>query len=97
MWGNLEMSKYDPLREFLKNSASDCSEIKLTLKQIEIILRQKLPEASYVHYAWWHDSTSHSHVESWEGVGWKVSTHAEKGRMKSVAFRRERKQQASSR
>jgi len=86
------MGKYGPLREFLKNSADDCSEIKLTLKQIEIILRQKLPESSYVHYAWWHDPASHPHAESWEGVGWKVSSRAKEGRIESAVFRRERKQ-----
>ena len=47
---NLEMrrSKYRSLREFLENAPPHCNEIELTLRQIEIILRERLPESAYM-------------------------------------------------
>lgn len=85
------MSKYDPLKKFLENCVLCCDEMKLTLKQMEIILRKKLPESAYVHHAWWHDPASHPHVENWEDLGWKVSVHTEKGRIRWVVFRKGKK------
>lgn len=85
------MSKYDPLRRFLENCAPGCDEIELTLKQIEIILRQRLPESAYAHHAWWHDAASHPHVESWEDLGWKANVRSERGTIDWVVLRRKKR------
>jgi len=46
------MSKYDPLRSFLGNSAADVSEMVLTFQQIETILGFELPPGARRHRAW---------------------------------------------
>jgi len=47
------VGKYDPLIEFLNASMPDLQEIKLTLKQIEIILRCDLPTRARHDVRWW--------------------------------------------
>lgn len=73
------MSKYDPLREFLKHNRGES--VELTVKQINIILRDELPDAAYMHYAFWRNM-------DW-GTEWRVSTHAENGKIAWVQFIRE--------
>ena len=82
------MSVYEPLKQFFKNSPSECKEIILSLKQIEIILHRKLPDSAYNHPAWWFDSLTHTNVRSWEDTGWKVSIRSSKGKIQWVIFSR---------
>jgi len=82
------MSVYDPLKQFFKNSPSECNEMILSLKQIEIILRRKLPDSAYNYHAWWFDSSTHTNVRSWEDAGWKVSIRSRKGEIQKVIFTR---------
>lgn len=80
------MSKYAPLSEFLNNNHGD--KVELTLKQIEIILRERLPPSARMYPAWWHDPASHPHVKSWTDTGWDVSTCTNRGQIERVVFSR---------
>ncbi|NLE06269.1 MAG: hypothetical protein GX638_15900 [Crenarchaeota archaeon] len=83
------MGKYDLLKEFLSLHKED--HILLTLRQIELIIGNKLPNSAFIHGAWWKDPASHSNVESWLTIGWKVSTHSKKGKIEWVEFKHDDK------
>lgn len=82
------MSKYSRLKEFL--SLHRENEITLTLRQIEIIINDKLPLSARKYDAWWRDPASHPHVQNWSNIGWRIEVHHDKGRIAWVIFRKER-------
>ena len=84
------MGKYDRLKEFLSLHKED--RVPLTLRQIELILGSELPESAKVYGAWWSDPTSHSQVETWTSIGWKVSIHSDKGKIEWVEFKKNKEQ-----
>jgi len=66
------MKKYDPLRDFLLNEKGN--ELTLTFKQIEIILRSRLPPSANQLSQWWANAKSWRHVQTaaWDDAGWRV-------------------------
>lgn len=71
------MSKYEPLKRFLKNLVPDINVKSLTFEQIERILGCKLPRSAYEHRAYWSNPTSptdHPHAQSWLEAGWMVDS-----------------------
>ena len=69
------MKKYDPLYVFLASTAPDVTEVTLTFRQIEVILRSKLPSSARKHRPWWANPSSpddHPYAQAWLAAGWKV-------------------------
>lgn len=68
-------SKYSPLEEHLRNLPERQKEVKLTFKQIESIIKSKLP-ASANEMSWWDHETEGNHVSkrAWANAGWKVES-----------------------
>lgn len=68
-------SKYSPLENFLRNLPERQKEVKLTFKQIESIIKSKLP-ASANEMSWWEHETEGNHVNkrAWANAGWQVDT-----------------------
>ena len=60
--------KYRFLADYLYNSEKDS--IRLTFKEIENILKTKLPSSAHNHRAFWANTTSHSIALSWLNVGY---------------------------
>ena len=85
------MSKYDPLRIYLKNAANDMTEVTLTFQQIERILDDSLPRSAREYREWWDNTsteTRHVQTKAWLASGWKVDTVDQK--QEWVRFRRTR-------
>ena len=78
------LGKYDSLREFLSLHKEE--EVMLTLRQIEIIINNKLPQSAYMHYAWWSGPDYHPHVRTWTDIDWKAEVHVEGNKIAWVKF-----------
>jgi len=67
-------SKYDPFKDYLLKNKS--KSVQLTLKQIEIIIGNKLPPSAYYLRQWWGNSRSatrrHVQAIAWTNAGWEV-------------------------
>ena len=71
------MSKYEPLRRFLKSIPPTINIQSLTFGEIEKDLTSKLPCSAYEHRAWWSNPTSptdHPYAQSWLEAGWMVDS-----------------------
>ena len=65
------MSKYDLLGKYL--SVCGKEELTLNMKEIEIIIGDKLPYSAYNYSAWWaNEVKSHSHSKSWVNEGYNT-------------------------
>ena len=62
--------KYRFLSDYLFASSKD--RVTLTFREIEDILKFKLPESATVHRAFWANTTSHSIALSWLCVDYSV-------------------------
>ena len=65
------MSYYEPLTRFLETRAE--GELSLSFRDVEAILRRNLPASARKHQAWWANTTSHSHADSWLRPEWKTA------------------------
>ena len=70
------MSKYDPLRDYLRKLSPTHKEITLSFEQICKILEAELPKSAYQYNAWWSNEVGGRHVQahSWQDAGWKVAS-----------------------
>ena len=64
------MSRYEPLTRFLEGTRA--GEIRLTFQDIERILDRPLPASARHHQAWWSNTETHSHADSWMRTGWRT-------------------------
>jgi len=64
------MSRYEPLTRFLEGTHT--SQIQLTFQDIERILDRPLPASARQHQAWWSNTETHSHADSWMRTGWRT-------------------------
>jgi hypothetical protein len=65
------MNKYAPLENYLMKKSGD--NLKMTYKEIESILGDKLPASAYKYPAWWaNGEKAHKHSLSWVNAGWKI-------------------------
>jgi hypothetical protein len=79
------MSKYDPLKIFLKSLNK--TTIVLSFQEIERILKDSLPPSASNHGAWWsNDITHHVHARAWLEAGWLVESPIEAIRTHKVTF-----------
>ena len=69
-------SKYTPLENYLRDLPESQREITLGFKQIEKILKTKLPYSAYESQTWWEHETEGNHVNkrSWSNAGWKIES-----------------------
>ena len=83
------MSKYDPLKDYLRNLPSERSRKWLTFAAIEKILGFNLPPSAYDYKAWWNNESgdsAHSHAQSWISAGFLATSVQQKGKGGSVEF-----------
>jgi hypothetical protein len=65
------MSKYDPLRTFLKSQA--VARLPMTFVEVERILGFRLPASARNHQAWWaNEMTNHVQARAWMGAGYET-------------------------
>jgi len=64
------MSRYEPLTRLLEGTRT--SQIQLSFKDIERILGRPLPASARKHQAWWSNTETHSHADSWLRTGWRT-------------------------
>ncbi|MBP3199633.1 MAG: GIY-YIG nuclease family protein [Butyrivibrio sp.] len=65
------MGKYIGLLKYLDSSSKD--ELCLSLKEIEQIIGDSLPNSAYKYPAFWANDKSRLHASSWLDAGYKVS------------------------
>ncbi len=66
------MSKYSPLRDYLKNSGEQ--RVTLTFKEIETIIGDVLPKSAREYNPWWEWDKSHTQATGgWAAAGYTVS------------------------
>ena len=71
-----EPGKYGPLhRWLLSQAARGVSTARISFKEIETLLGDKLPASARVHRAWWSNETNTRHVQAhaWKNAGWTVA------------------------
>jgi hypothetical protein len=66
------MSKYDPLRTFLK--ADPALPLTLSFAQVELILGSELPASARIHQPWWGNDATHSHAMAWLAAGLRATS-----------------------
>lgn len=62
---------YEPLTRYLESQKG--GEVPMTFGQIENVLNRPLPRSARRHQAWWANTSTHSHAESWMRIGRKTS------------------------
>jgi hypothetical protein len=66
------MSKYDPLKNFLKSRPA--SEAPMSFPEVEEVLGFELPPSARQHPAWWSNNVgTHVNARAWREAGWKTS------------------------
>jgi hypothetical protein len=79
------MSKYQPLTEHLRKLSF--SQYQLKFKDIENIIKDRLPASAYQYRAWWSNNPSNSAMtKAWLDAGWISSDVDLKG--ERLVFRR---------
>jgi hypothetical protein len=79
------MSKYEPLREFLRKQSSD--EVRMTFEQIERVIGQKLPSKAQHYRAWWSNAPSNNVMtKAWLEAGFRSEQVDVEGR--KLVFRK---------
>ncbi len=64
------MSRYEPLTRFLE--AREEEKLSLGFGEIEAIIGRSLPASAREHQAWWSNTETHSHADSWMRPGWRT-------------------------
>ncbi len=88
--GIVMAGRYAPLENYLRDLPEDQREITLGFRQIERILKAKLPSSAYEDQRWWLKETEANHVSarSWINAGWKIqSLDVNKKRVKLIRIK----------
>ncbi|MDT3685890.1 MAG: hypothetical protein RO009_12720 [Pseudorhodoplanes sp.] len=64
------MGKYDPLRDHLQSVRARTW--IASFRDVEAVIRDRLPRSAYEHQAWWSNSRSHIQAHSWLDAGWQT-------------------------
>ena len=65
------MGLYEPITDYLRKAKSNS--VRVTFKEVEVIIRRPLPGSAYRHREWWANNPSgHSHARSWVNAGWRT-------------------------
>ncbi len=62
--------RYEPLTRHLESRQA--GDVRMTFREIERVLNRGLPMSARRHQAWWANTTSHSHADSWLRIGWRT-------------------------
>jgi hypothetical protein len=65
-------TKYEALTGYLKFRASFTDTVKLSLAEIDGIIRNNLPISAYKNEKWWNNTPTNAHAKAWMDAGWKV-------------------------
>jgi hypothetical protein len=67
------MGKYEPLGQFLKKQKRD--RIRMSFKEIELLIGTKLPKSSKSHRAWWSNNPSNNVMtKEWLDAGFETES-----------------------
>ncbi|MEM3731552.1 MAG: hypothetical protein QW667_05430 [Candidatus Bathyarchaeia archaeon] len=66
------INKYERLANHLKFRAAFTDTVRLSLAEIDGIIKDNLPINAYRNEDWWSNSPSVSHARAWLDVGWEV-------------------------
>lgn len=87
------MKKYELLGNYLADLPIRRNRVSLTFKEIEKIIRAKLPPSATDHREWWANQEYGSRASHWQNAGFKVDKVDQQRGI--VTFRRERSAQIS--
>ncbi|MDH5375053.1 MAG: FYVE zinc finger domain-containing protein [Candidatus Bathyarchaeota archaeon] len=66
------VSKYDPLKRYLRFRASFTDVVKLSFAKIDGIIGDNLPMSAFRNEKWWSNSSSSVHAKAWLDAGWRM-------------------------
>jgi len=75
MKGVIQMSKYQPLHDYLTNLPATSADVTLRFDEVEKILGDRLPASASLHQAWWGNEAktkTHTQAQAWLAAGWRV-------------------------
>lgn len=65
-------TKYEALTCYLKFRSAFTDTVKLSLAQIDGIIRDNLPITAYKNESWWSNNEAAAHAKAWIEAGWNV-------------------------
>ncbi|MEM2995856.1 MAG: hypothetical protein QXI91_07615 [Candidatus Bathyarchaeia archaeon] len=65
-------TKYEALTRHLKFRAAFTDTVKLSLAEIDGIIRDNLPLTAYQNENWWNNDKTAMHAKAWVDAGWQV-------------------------
>jgi hypothetical protein len=65
-------TKYEALTRYLKFRAVFTDTVRLSLAEIDGIIRDNLPLTAYKNEKWWDNNAANAHAKAWIGAGWNV-------------------------
>ncbi|MDH7607211.1 MAG: hypothetical protein QHH12_05540 [Candidatus Bathyarchaeota archaeon] len=65
--------KYEGLTSYLRFRAAFTNSVRLSLAQIDGIVRDNLPMSAYRSEKWWENSPESAHAKAWLDAGWETS------------------------
>jgi hypothetical protein len=95
-------TKYGALTSYLKFRAAFTDTVKLSLAEMDGIIRDNLPLNAYKNEKWWNNTPTNAHAKAWMDAGWKVQeTNLKEGyvifqKIKELPTKRFRKKALSS-
>lgn len=66
------IAKYEPLTNYLKFRSAFTGTVRLSLAEIDGIIRDNLPLTAYKNEEWWNNSEATAHAKAWISAGWNV-------------------------
>ncbi|MGQ9506823.1 MAG: DUF7662 domain-containing protein [Candidatus Bathycorpusculaceae bacterium] len=65
-------TKYRALNSYLKFRAAFTNTVRLSLAEIDGIIKDNLPMSAYKNEKWWNNNPTNAHAKAWIDAGWKV-------------------------
>jgi hypothetical protein len=65
-------TKYGALTSYLKFRAAFTDTVKLSMAEIDGIIRDNLPISAYKNEKWWNNNPTNAHAKAWMDAGWRV-------------------------
>ncbi|MEM2972354.1 MAG: hypothetical protein QW270_08060 [Candidatus Bathyarchaeia archaeon] len=65
-------TKYEALTRYLKFRAAFTDTVRLSLAEIDGIIRDNLPLTAYQNENWWNNNQATAHAKAWIDAGWQV-------------------------
>jgi hypothetical protein len=65
-------TKYGALTSYLKFRGAFTNTVRLSLAEIDGIIKDNLPISAYKNEKWWSNMPTNAHAKAWLDAGWKV-------------------------